>query len=52
MGRRWARHHPVKFCNYGYCGSGDIMLSAYHVITRDHLIKRSCYYKGLGTPPW
>ena len=31
--------HPTKFSGQRHCGSGDITVSFYHVISQDHVIK-------------
>ena len=49
MRRLTKSHHPVKFGGHRYCGSGDIIVLACHVITQDHMIKQSCDLMG-GSP--
>ena len=31
--------HPVKFYDYRYCGSGDIMVLVCHEISQEHVTK-------------
>ena len=33
--------HPTKFRGRRYCGSGDIMVSASHVMSQDQLVRGS-----------
>ena len=32
-------YHLAKFGSHRHCGSGDIMILVYHVISQDHKIK-------------
>ena len=41
---------PAKFGGRRHCGGGD-MFSVYHVMSKDHVIHRSCDFMG-GTPSW
>ena len=37
-------HNAAKFSDHRHCGSGDIMVSICHVISKDHFIKGFCNF--------
>ena len=39
-------HHRIKFSSHRNCSSGDMMVLFYHLISKDHMIKRSCDFMG------
>ena len=44
-------HHPAKFDGHRTCGSGDIVVLVYHMISQDQVIKGSCDFMG-GSRSW
>ena len=39
-------HHPAKFSGHRHSGGGDVMVLVCHVISQDHLIKKSSDFMG------
>ena len=46
----WLGAHPPTFFDHKHCGSGDIMVLVYHVISQDHVITGPCDF--MGRSPW
>ena len=44
-------HHPVKFCDHIYCGSGNIIISVCNLLSQGHVVKCCSNFMGR-IPSW
>ena len=52
LGALQLSHHPTTFHGHKRCGSGEVMVLACHVISQDHIIRRSCDFIASNLSRW